>query len=65
MRALIQRVKSAGVTIDGNLNSCIKKGLLVLLGIKQEDTEKEADWLVEKCIRLRIFEDEKGIGSDV
>lgn len=58
MRMLIQRVSSAAVSIDGQETSRIGKGLLVLLGIKDGDTVKEADSLVEKCLHLRIFADQ-------
>ena len=57
MRAVIQRVKNASVAIDGQLYSSIDRGLLVLLGIKNTDTEKQADYLAAKCAGLRIFED--------
>lgn len=57
MRALIQRVSSASVTIDGKIHSSIGKGLLILLGIKTTDTETEVQYLAEKCVALRIFED--------
>lgn len=58
MRALIQRVKSASVTIDGNINSEINKGLLILLGIEEEDTQEDIKWLAGKIARMRIFSDE-------
>ena len=57
MRAVIQRVSKASVTIDGNIKSEIKGGLLVLLGIEENDTEKDIEWLVKKIIQLRIFSD--------
>lgn len=57
MRALIQRVSSASVTIDGKVHSSIGKGMLILLGIKTSDTETEVQYLAEKCASLRIFED--------
>ncbi len=57
MRAIIQRVSSAKVTIDGKVYSSIGKGLLILLGIKSGDGEAEVKYLTEKCIALRIFED--------
>ena len=57
MRAVIQRVSKASVTIDGNIKSEIKAGLLVLLGIEENDTEKDIEWLVKKIIQLRIFSD--------
>ena len=57
MRAVVQRVSSASVTIDRKLYSSIEYGLLILLGIKSGDSEAEAQYLAEKCIGLRIFED--------
>ncbi len=57
MRAIIQRVSSASVNIDGRLHSSIGSGLLILLGIKSGDGEGEVMYLAEKCIGLRIFED--------
>lgn len=57
MRALIQRVSSSSVTINGTLHSSIGKGLLILLGIKTTDTEADVRYLAEKCAALRIFED--------
>ena len=59
MRALIQRVKSAAVSIDGQIVSEIKTGMLVLLGISMEDGKKEADFILRKLPKLRIFADEK------
>jgi D-aminoacyl-tRNA deacylase len=60
MRALIQRVKQAGVMVDKTLVSGIGPGILVLLGVQAGDTQKDADYLVEKIIYLRIFEDDQG-----
>lgn len=57
MRAVIQRVKRASVTVEGEIIGKINKGLLVLLGVSNDDTEKDADYLVEKSLNLRIFED--------
>lgn len=57
MRALIQRVKKASVTIEGELFSSIDQGLLVLLGIEDADTQEDIDWLAGKISRLRIFSD--------
>jgi D-aminoacyl-tRNA deacylase len=57
MRAVIQRVKSASVTVEGEVVGKIGKGLLVLLGVSNDDAEKDADYLVEKTLNLRIFED--------
>ena len=60
MKALIQRVKKASVTIDGVLYSKIGAGMLVLLGVEKEDCKINAQLLVEKLSKLRIFEDEQG-----
>jgi D-tyrosyl-tRNA(Tyr) deacylase len=59
MKAVIQRVKSAHVAVDNTIISNIGNGLMVLLGIQDGDTEREADFLVEKIIHLRIFEDDQ------
>ena len=61
MRTVIQRVSEASVTIEQQVKSSIQAGLLILLGIGEEDTEKDAKWLVNKVIGLRIFDDEQGI----
>ena len=61
MRAVIQRVAHASVTIEGTLKSSIKQGLLILLGVCDEDTEEDVDWLVKKVAALRIFDDEQGV----
>ena len=60
MKALVQRVIQASVTVDGKEISTIEKGFLVLIGITHTDTEKEADYLVKKVTNLRVFEDENG-----
>lgn len=60
MRAVIQRVSRASVTVDSEVTGSIQSGLLVLLGIHKDDTAKEVQWLTEKIINLRIFEDENG-----
>ena len=57
MRAVVQRVSRCRVTVEGNVTGEIGKGLLVLLGVNKADTEAAADYLVEKVIGLRIFED--------
>lgn len=58
MRALVQRVTHASVTVEGDCVGKISEGLLVLLGVGPNDTEKEADFLAKKCANLRIFTDE-------
>ena len=58
MRAVLTRVKSASVTIDGNVVGKIGKGFLILLGVGPNDTEKECRYLAEKALGLRIFTDE-------
>lgn len=60
MKFVIQRVSHASVRVDDNLIGSINRGFLVLVGVCNEDTEKEADRLVKKLINLRIFEDENG-----
>jgi D-aminoacyl-tRNA deacylase len=60
MRALVQRVSSASVSVDGELVSEIGPGLLVLLGVTHDDTEQQADWLADKVRALRIFADAQG-----
>ncbi len=60
MKAVVQRVSNASVTIDNQSVSQIGNGLLILLGVGHGDSEKDADFLVEKIINLRIFEDDNG-----
>ncbi len=60
MKALIQRVKSASVTIDGELYSKIGHGYLILLGVEKGDSEEKIPWMVNKIVNLRIFENEEG-----
>ena len=60
MRAVLTRVKSASVTINGEVTGKIGKGFLILLGVGPNDTEKECRYLAEKALGLRIFEDENG-----
>ena len=60
MRVLIQRVKSASVTVDKECVGNIEQGLLIFLGIHQDDTQTEADWLLNKCLKLRIFDNNQG-----
>lgn len=61
MRVVIQRVQHASVTIDGNLKSKIGKGLLILVGIEDRDTQEDIEWLCKKIAHLRIFDDENGV----
>jgi D-aminoacyl-tRNA deacylase len=58
MRAVIQRVSRAKVSVDGKTTGEIEKGILILLGVSREDSETQADYLLEKTLNLRIFEDE-------
>ena len=58
MKALIQRVKKASVTIDGELYSSVGKGLLIFLGVEKNDEKENAQKLADKIVKLRIFEDE-------
>ena len=60
MKIVLQRVLKASVSVDGTVSGSIGRGIMLLLGIEQDDTEKEADWLVEKCANLRIFSDKNG-----
>jgi len=60
MIAVIQRVKGASVTINQNIKSKIDKGLLVLVGIEDADTQEDIDWLTAKIVNLRIFDDADG-----
>lgn len=60
MRAIIQRVTNCSVTIDQQLKSQIGNGLLILLGIEENDTETDIEWLVKKIIQMRIFSDSTG-----
>ena len=61
MRIVIQRVKHASVTINGNKKSKIEQGLLVLLGVCEEDTKEDAEWLARKVAALRVFDDSEGV----
>ena len=60
MRAVIQRVSRAKVTVDGEVTGEIGRGILILLGVSKADSEKEALYLLEKTLNLRIFEDAEG-----
>lgn len=61
MKAVIQRVSHASVTIEGRVKSQIDNGYLILLGIGNEDNQEDIDWLVHKIVNLRIFDDENGV----
>lgn len=61
MKIVVQRVSKASVTIDGEKKASIQKGLLILLGIENEDAQEDIDWLVRKISNLRIFNDENGV----
>jgi D-tyrosyl-tRNA(Tyr) deacylase len=60
MKSVIQRVASASVTVNTKVVGEIGRGIMVLLGVEKGDTEAQADWLAEKIVNLRIFEDEAG-----
>ena len=61
MRTVIQRVSHASVSINGTVKSAIEKGLLVLVGIEDADTEEDIQWLCKKIVGLRVFDDEQGV----
>ena len=61
MRAVIQRVSHASVTIDGAVKSKIGQGFLILIGVCDEDSMDDVDWLVKKVANLRVFDDEQGV----
>lgn len=61
MKAVLQRVSEASVTIEGNRVADIKAGLLVLVGIEDADTQEDVDWLTAKIVKLRIFSDTDGL----
>ena len=61
MRIVIQRVNEASVAIGGELHSAIKNGFMVLVGVREGDTEDDAKWLAMKTANLRVFDDENGV----
>jgi D-tyrosyl-tRNA(Tyr) deacylase len=61
VRALVQRVRDASVTVDGRTTGAIGTGLLVLVGITNDDGAEDRDWLVRKLVQLRIFDDDDGV----
>ena len=60
MKAVVQRVTKASVTVEDKIVGSIDEGLVILLGVKEGDTEEDARWLADKCANLRIFENEDG-----
>lgn len=60
MRAVVQRVREADVSVDGKITGSIEKGLTVLVGVEEGDSQKDADYIAEKVAGLRIFEDKDG-----
>lgn len=60
MKIVLQRVLKASVSVDGTVSGSINRGIMLLLGVEQNDTERDADWLAEKCAYLRIFSDKNG-----
>ena len=61
MRIVIQRVSEASVSIKGTMKSAIQQGFLILLGIGEDDSEDDIEWLVKKVVNLRVFDDEQGV----
>src|SRR6185436_8200295 len=61
MRAVLQRVRSASVAIDGATKSAIQTGLLVLLGIEETDATEDIEWICGKIVRMRLFPDDAGV----
>ncbi|WP_026837626.1 D-aminoacyl-tRNA deacylase [Gillisia sp. JM1] len=61
MRIVVQRVSEASVSIDGKVNGKIGKGVLLLVGIEDDDSKEDISWLVNKILKMRIFNDEAGV----
>jgi D-aminoacyl-tRNA deacylase len=61
MRALVQRVRDASVTVDGRITGAIGHGLLVLAGVGEDDAPEDRDWLARKIVQLRVFDDDAGV----
>lgn len=61
MRAVVQRVTESSVTVDGTITGSIGKGLMVLIGVEEGDTEKDAEYIAKKVSALRVFDDEDGV----
>ena len=64
MKVVIQRVKSSSVQINQKIKSEIERGLLVFIGICHDDTKSDAEWLVNKILNLRIFNDKHGVMNE-
>ena len=64
MRAVIQRVTEASVTVDHKVCAVMRDGLLILLGVEEGDTQEDIDWLCRKIINMRIFGDDEGKSDD-
>ena len=64
MRALLQRVTRASVTVQGKVQNAIGNGLLIFLGVEPEDTEADANWLSSKIAKMRLFPDSEGVMND-
>ena len=65
MRAVIQRVTEASVTVEGNVCGKIANGLMVLVGIEDEDNDEDIYWLSKKIVNMRIFNDENGVMNKI
>ena len=61
MRVLVQRVREASVTVDGRVTGAVGRGLLILAGVADDDTDTDRDWLVHKIVNLRVFDDAAGV----
>ncbi len=61
MRVVVQRVTEASVTVEGRVTGAIGRGLLVLAGVAPDDTEQDREWLAQKIVGLRIFDDDQGV----
>lgn len=61
MRVVIQRVKNASVTIGGKMVSSIGEGLMLLVGIEESDSDEDIEWLCQKIVKMRLFNDEEGV----